>query len=198
MDKEITILIVIDIPAALKENTLENNIYLIDDGKAAGSARSEGNGTARLTTAMNGFYWADGSQACGIILNWLLMDVGSTPLMLSHRYDKDQLLTITKPTGLNHLSLYLTNISGEAVEKGIIFPAQYGTPSNSTEGLYWSATVDTNKPGTYTYRLEFLLSTMKEGEEGSRSFTHKGRIKVTNEPKRNGFTHAGVGFLPIG
>jgi hypothetical protein len=192
MDKEITILIVIDIPAALEENTLENNIYLMDDRKAAGS---EGCGTAQLTTAVNGFYWADGSQACGIILNWALTDVGAIPSMLSHRYDRNQFLMMTTSEELNSSSLYITNISGEAVEKGIIFPAQYGSPSNSSEGLYWSATVDTNKPGTYTYRLDLLLSME---DKGTKSFTHKGRIKVTNEPKRNGFTHAGTGVLPIG
>lgn len=44
---------------------------------------------------------------------------------------------------LSFLPPQISDITGEAVDKGVIFPAQYGTPVTLKDGWYWSATVDT-------------------------------------------------------
>jgi hypothetical protein len=83
MEKQITILTLIDIPSALAEQTLENNIYLLDSVKAEGST---GEGAPQLTTAVNGYSWIDGSQACEVVLNWFTTGIGALPITLSRAY----------------------------------------------------------------------------------------------------------------
>ncbi|KAF0814288.1 hypothetical protein IGB42_01189 [Andreprevotia sp. IGB-42] len=85
----------------------------------------------------------------------------------------------------------VTNITGEAVDKYVIFPAQYGSPDLFSKGLYWSATVDTNKVGTYAYTLHITLFNPyeKDGEVAWEpvALTFDSYINVTNEATRNGF-----------
>jgi hypothetical protein len=94
----------------------------------------------------------------------------------------------------------ITDIAGEAVDEKIIFPAQYGSPDLVTDGWYWSATVDTSRPGTYAYTMEIQLRELvwKDGwiwEPVCMSVDS--RIRVTTRPKRNGFTRMGIGMIPI-
>ncbi len=95
----------------------------------------------------------------------------------------------------------ITDITGEAVDKQIIFPAQYGSPDLVTDGWYWSASVDTSRPGTYSYTMEIHLRELTWGDGEwiwkSVRMTHDSQIKIITEPKRNGFTQAGLGTLPI-
>lgn len=70
----------------------------------------------------------------------------------------------------------ITDIYGEAVDKRIMYPAEYGSPDMVTDGWYWSATVDSSRPGTYAYTM---------------------RIQLHRLVRRNGFTKAGMGMLPI-
>jgi len=102
---------------------------------------------------------------------------------------------------LSNAAPVITGITGEAVDKQIIYPAQYGSPDLVTDGWYWSASVDTSRPGIYVYTMEIHLRepVWKHGgwlwEPVRMTFTSK--IKVTSLPKRNGFTQADVGLLPL-
>ncbi|MFJ8820785.1 hypothetical protein ACIREE_03280 [Streptomyces sp. NPDC102467] len=95
----------------------------------------------------------------------------------------------------------ITDIYGQAVDEKIMYPAEYGSPDLVTDGWYWSATVDSSRPGTYAYTMRIQLH--KLVQRGSETLwepvnmTCESKLKVTTEPKRNGFTGAGLGQLPI-
>ena len=95
----------------------------------------------------------------------------------------------------------ITDITGTAVDEKIIYPAQYGSPDMVSDGWYWSATVDTSRPGTYAYTLHIQLHELAErnGEHVWEpvDFTVGSRLIVSSDPKRNAFTQAGMGLLPI-
>jgi hypothetical protein len=85
----------------------------------------------------------------------------------------------------------ISNIAGEAVDLRVIYPAQYGSPDLFSDGLYWSATVDTNKVGHFAYTLYITLfySESTGGERTDRSVTlpYVAYINVTSEVATNGF-----------
>lgn len=95
----------------------------------------------------------------------------------------------------------ITDIYGEAVDEKIIYPAQYGSPDLKTDGWYWSATVDTSRPGTYTYTMAIQLHDLVQRDGRwiwePVSMTYDSRLRITTDPMRNGFTHAGTGYLPM-
>ncbi|MGW7414077.1 hypothetical protein [Streptomyces sp. NPDC054863] len=95
----------------------------------------------------------------------------------------------------------ITDIYGEAVDEKIMYPAEYGSPDMVTDGWYWSATVDTSRPGTYAYTMKIQLH--KLVEQGYEmlwepvNLTCESYLRITSEPKRNAFTGTGLGFLPV-
>jgi len=95
----------------------------------------------------------------------------------------------------------ITDICGEAVDEKIIYPAAYGSPDLVTDGWYWSATVDTSRPGTYAYTMEIQLHELaqRDGEMiwEPVNLTCRSTLRITSDPRRNGFTQAGTGYLPI-
>lgn len=96
----------------------------------------------------------------------------------------------------------VTDITGEAVEQQIIFPAQYGSPDLVNGGWYWSATIATSRPGIWTYTLHVLLQRPRAGADVSAEWerltlTCDASLDIRNHPMRNGFTGAGIGFLPM-
>ncbi|MFD9791574.1 hypothetical protein ACFWXK_11565 [Streptomyces sp. NPDC059070] len=95
----------------------------------------------------------------------------------------------------------ITDVFGAAVDEKIMYPAEYGSPDLVTDGWYWSATVDTSRPGTYAYSMRIQLHRLvQEGGEAlwqPVNLTCQSHIKVTSAPRRNAFTKAGVGMLPI-
>jgi len=263
MSQELTIIVLVDVQAALDANTLEGNIYLIDNLKDEGST---GEGTGELISAINGSHWCDGTQTCDIVINWLISGIGAIPLTLPRNYieyrskgiDDNWLRNIKKfhkstdsehqksllkkvditgivenigntnqlkdkhghyrdlkvktlnvfaepfdnkhhITNLSYLPPQITNITGQAVENKVLYPAQYGTPVQIKNGWYWSATVDTSKTGIHKYTLHLILYKYN-GEEESWSpveMQYDSMIRVTNAPQVNGFTNAAVGLLPI-
>jgi hypothetical protein len=60
MSQQLGIILLIDVVAAIEANTLEGNTYLFDNMKLQGS---EGLGTGKLISAINGTSYCDGSQA---------------------------------------------------------------------------------------------------------------------------------------
>jgi hypothetical protein len=85
----------------------------------------------------------------------------------------------------------ISNIAGEAVDLRVIYPAQYGSPDLFSAGLYWSATVDTNKVGHFAYTLYITLfyseSTGGEWTDCSVTLPYVAYINVTSEVATNGF-----------
>lgn len=95
----------------------------------------------------------------------------------------------------------INDITGQAVDEKIIYPAEYGSPDMVSDGWYWSATVDTSRPGTYSYTMHIQLHELAE-RNGTHvwepvDLTWESSIKVTSDPMRNAFTRQGVGVLPI-
>lgn len=218
MSRQITIMVMIDSEAAIAEGTLENNIYLIDSERQDGST---GEGTQYLTTAVGNGFYRDGSQAEEVVLNWCVTYIASAPPTLPRFYaaymrkkKRAAALTrlldgngVTPPAEIKLLrspedmetdfSPYISGISGEAVEKGVIFPAQYGTPVPVHGGWYWSASVSTYQPGVYKYKLHITLSRRNKGKTEAVEMTHEAYIRIDTAPQRNGFTGGGIGFIPI-
>ncbi|MEV0124657.1 hypothetical protein AB0I16_24535 [Streptomyces sp. NPDC050703] len=95
----------------------------------------------------------------------------------------------------------ITDIYGEAVDAKIMYPAEYGSPDMVTDGWYWSATVDTSRPGTYSYMMRIQLHKLAQVNGELRwepvNLTCASALKISSEPRRNAFTKAGVGPLPI-
>ncbi|MFF1692736.1 hypothetical protein ACFVXC_03820 [Streptomyces sp. NPDC058257] len=95
----------------------------------------------------------------------------------------------------------ITDIYGEAVDSKIMYPAEYGSPDLVTDGWYWSATVDTSRPGTYSYvmriQLHKLVGLNGELRWEAVDLVCPSTLKITSEPRRNAFTKAGMGMLPI-
>ena len=85
----------------------------------------------------------------------------------------------------------IADIAGEAVDLRVIYPAQYGSPDLFSDGLYWSATVDTNKVGHFAYTLYITLfySEPVDGKMTACSVTlpYVAYINVTNAMATNGF-----------
>ncbi|MDJ0511021.1 MAG: hypothetical protein QNJ64_17460 [Crocosphaera sp.] len=275
MSQQLGIILMVDVEAAIKADTLKGNSYLFDNMKLQGS---EGQGTDSLVSAVNGSHWFDGSQANEQVLNWLPYGVGSLPPTIPKSFlidksknsdlkaldDFEQLVDRVEKTekdkftnvasiinelkkiagskgkktkvkskrkthkrdlgasgqklmdvtgqlvdasneeevpAINSLNPIITDITGEAVDKKIIYPAAYGSPDLVTDGWYWAASVDTSKPGTYAYTMHVQLYklALDEGEWTwvPVDLTCDAYLKVSNGPKVNGFTGAGVGMLPI-
>lgn len=104
-------------------------------------------------------------------------------------------------TGINNRAPIITDVSGEAVDKNVIYPALYGSPDMISDGWYWSASIDTTRPGTYGYTMHVqLYEFIYRAGTWVWQPVHMAvdsKIRITNRPKRNGFTRSGLGFLPI-
>ncbi len=272
MSQQLGIILMVDVNSAVQDGSLEDNSYLFDNMKLQGS---EGLGTGKLISAINGSHWSDGSQGNEQVLNWLPYGVGSLPPTIPKSFlvDKSknsdfemiekfqgllkdgesrfsdiasmlkemkeisqnagmktkvrskhskgrkrnigaagqkimdvtgQLINFTDDSSIpeiNSLNPIITNITGEAVDKGIIYPAAYGSPDMVTDGWYWAASVDTSRPGIYAYTMHVQLYKLVV-ENGEWTWvpvdmTCDAYIKVSNAPKVNGFTGHGSGLLPI-
>lgn len=272
MSQQLGIILMVDVNAAVQAGTLEDNVYLFDNMKLQGS---EGLGTGKLISAINGSHWSDDSQANEQVLNWLPYGVGSLPPTIPKSFlvDKsknsdfemiekfmglvqdgharfsdvtsmlEEMKQISRSGGvktkvrskrgrgrkrnigaagqkimdvtgqlvdmpddstipeINSLNPIITGITGEAVDKGIIYPAAYGSPDMVTDGWYWAASVATSRPGTYAYTMHVQLYKLAV-EDGEWTWapvdmTCDAYIKISNDPKVNGFTGHGIGLLPI-
>lgn len=113
----------------------------------------------------------------------------------------------------------ITDITGEAVDEQIIFPAAYGSPDMVTDGWYWAASIATSRPGIYAYtmhvrlydivwssnkRLKRVCNTANKVHNNKKILRYKpidltceASINITSDPKINGFTRSGIGTLPI-
>ncbi|MFC4907775.1 hypothetical protein [Actinomadura gamaensis] len=105
------------------------------------------------------------------------------------------------PAAYDYPTPVITGITGPAVEEKVIYPAQYGSPDMVYDGWYWAATVDTSRPGTYAYTMHVQLHQLHQ-DDGELVWEPVdvecgSSLKVIKDPKRNAFTGAGVGTLPL-
>lgn len=256
MNQQITILVVVDVEAALTQDSLENNLYLIDNLKNDGS---KGIGSNNLTTIINGTHWLDKSQASEVIINWQPISIASLPSTLGNSYHKhhssiqltncigeiDKLVSHEKikksairdkidsipqvyyiegkggnliATNIKVLDIIgnplkekkdvpsynppqINNITGEAVSREVIFPAQYGSPISMKDGFYWSASVDTSKEGIHSYSMQITLydTIIKQGKFilVPKFFEFNANLQISTHPMVNGFTKGALSYLPI-
>jgi hypothetical protein len=250
MPAQVSILLLIDTNAAIETGSLNDHIYLIDNMSHGGST---GQGTGRLITAINGTYYADGSQADELVLNWLSFSISSAPPTLPKSYsnlrtnmlqrDLSQRLIASLQAGARAMSTmdtrvpvlkqtpqtdtgataiavldkrgemvsesadssdvaqpapFIIGIFGEAVEKGIIYPALYGSPDENTSGLYWAATVSSYSPGIYKYTLMVrLYRLLSDGALSHFDLPYTSYIQVGAYPRVNGFSGGTVAELRL-
>lgn len=102
---------------------------------------------------------------------------------------------------VSSISPIITDITGEAVDKKVMYVAEYGSPELVTDGWYWCGSVDSSKTGTYAYTMHIQLHQLSWIDEEwiwvPVDMSIDAYINVTNNPKVNGFTHADKGMLPI-
>jgi len=102
-----------------------------------------------------------------------------------------------------YLPPIITNITGEAVDSGVIFSAQYGSPSLSTRGWYWCASVNTATAQEYSYTVHVTLFNLVLGQGDKTSFwepvqmSFDSSILISREAMKNGFTGGADSYLPI-
>jgi len=233
MNKQITIGIMIDVDAALREGRLMKDLYMVDSESHYGS---RGEGSGRLVTHIDNGYLIDGRQAEAVTLNWFLTGVENLPSSLPRYFTlrnrgKKYIESISSMSGgkdatkdfaillaeamypksltansvmenlgfddIPSFRLNLVDITGEAVDKGIIYPARYGTPVPIDEGWYWSAAVNTSAPGIYSYIMHIDLYRHGKQQDKPVRMSHEAFIEIVDAPQRNGFTDAGTGILPL-
>lgn len=102
---------------------------------------------------------------------------------------------------IHQLPPIITDITGEAVDEGILYPAQYGTPIPINAGWYWSATASTLRPGVYSYTMHIrvykLIFAGGQPIWQDKDMTYDSQIRVRKRQMVNGFTGGGIGLLPI-
>ena len=79
-----SIVVLIDVEAALAESRLENNFYLIDNTRALGS---KGEGSAEIVSSVVGVHNADGSPAAEAVLNWIGYGISALPPTLPRSHN---------------------------------------------------------------------------------------------------------------
>lgn len=94
----------------------------------------------------------------------------------------------------------IQRIGGEAVEKQVIFPAQYGSPEFFSDGLYWSASVNPATLGVFHYTMWITLNYSRRDSEGrvtdhSVTLPHDAWIKISTGALRSGFSEINVNMV---
>lgn len=79
-----SIVVLVDVEAALAESSLEGNAFLIDNTRALGS-RDEGQAT--LDSSVVGLHNPDGSPAAEAVLNWIGYGISALPPTLPRSYN---------------------------------------------------------------------------------------------------------------
>lgn len=112
-----------------------------------------------------------------------------------------QPMTVAEVMAGGHIAPVLVDITGQAVDDEVIFPAQYGSPDSDSAGWYWSATVDTHKVGLHRCDLHIMLYRPRlEGhmiQWDPEIYTVGMDLVVNQVEQTNGFTGAAIGYLPL-
>lgn len=268
MGQQLGIVVMIDIPAAIESNTLEGNIWLVDNGGWDGST---GQGSPNLVSALD---VTDAQFDPGnAVLNWIPIGIGTIPISVPQSfflYDGDRRALAQRPLPALHQRIFpvrirnlmgdevnikhpehlareapqadpqmplsargyvdpgvarfrrtgasrvaqpgdqdlayypdpaILRIHGEALDAGVIYPAQYGSPEMFSRGLYWSAAVDPARLGLYRYTIEIGLYYSRRDADGKVVddwviLSHDAWIKISTGAPRNGFPGAVLALCP--
>jgi hypothetical protein len=79
-----SIVVLIDVEAALADSSLEDNFFLIDNTRALGST---GEGSADMVSAVVGVHNRDGSPAAEAVLNWIGYGISALPPTLPRSHN---------------------------------------------------------------------------------------------------------------
>ena len=165
---------------------------------AAGSNESPANLIARLRPPQySSIRYPSGQRSEVVLLDYLGQPVPAT-------FDTSEMPSRRAEAGVAQIPPIITGISGEAVEKGIIYPAQYGSPDLVNGGWYWSATVATFSPRVWSYTLHIVVYRLVHDAATQQALwdpvpmSIDAKLNILNRPMRNGFTGGGTGLLPIG
>jgi len=212
--QQLAIVVMIDVAAAIRAGKLDDHIYLIDNNKDEGST---GHGTAHLVSAIDATRVR--TQADTQVLNWLAFAIGGLPPTVPKTFfvdpararlpgrvseghaDRVKIIDVTgmavDAEGKGHPPPpVITRITGEAVDRGVIFPGEYGSPDPISDGRYWSATVNPHAAGRFAYTMHLTLFHRSGGGWTSVPMTWDAHITVRTEELRNGFCDTAV-VLPV-
>ena len=112
---------------------------------------------------------------------------------------------LTEGNSLYSIPPKVTGITGEAVDRGVIFPGEYGSPDPAPHqsGWYWSAAVNTNMIGLFSYTMHFEIGylSVTDADEGeyehvSVALTHDASLNIEIDYLENGFSR-GPTVLPM-
>lgn len=97
----------------------------------------------------------------------------------------------------------ILRIHGEALDAGVIFPAQYGSPEVFSRGLYWSASVDPARLGLYRYTMEIALYYSRRDASGTVIddwviLSHDAWIMISTGAPRSGFPAVTLDLMASG
>jgi len=206
--QQLGIVVMIDVAAAIGAGRLDDHIYLVDNNRSEGST---GEGTARLVSAIDATRIH--TQGHAQVLNWLAFGIGGLPPTVPKTFFVNP-AAATGPRLPGKISEahaarvkvidvtgtavdaegkgfapppVITRITGEAVDKCVMFPGEYGSPDPISDGRYWSATVNPNAVGLFAYTMHITLFHRSDGAWKGVPMTWDAHIDVRKEEVRNGF-----------
>ena len=121
---QISIIVVIDIETALKENTLEGNAYLIDNTQAFAPPffpRHE-----RVTYA-RGTHTANGAQASEVVLNWIYVGVAGLPTTLPRDFSR----RFSQGANKNHLLAAIKSARNPGAIAKLLAEDEHNAPTSN-------------------------------------------------------------------
>lgn len=128
MNNQLSVVIGIDVEAALNTNSLSGNVHCFDTSDA--SAQQSFDGSSHTTNVID-----------NQIVNWLAQGID----WLNPEYS----------------GAYISAIKGEAVDKRVLFPTLYDSPSLLNRGYWWGGMVVAREPGVYQYTLTIALNKVR-------------------------------------
>jgi hypothetical protein len=125
MNNQLSVVLQIDIEAALKAKSLAGNVYCIDTSDR--STPETLDSSTFITNVID-----------NQVVNWLVVGID------------------WKQDGAYYAEV--KDIKGEAVDKGVLFPTLYDSPSVMGRAYWWGGMVVARVPGIYKYTMTIRLS----------------------------------------
>ncbi|MCX6461372.1 MAG: hypothetical protein NTZ03_13830 [Actinobacteria bacterium] len=216
----------IDVAQTLADRSVIGNAFLVDAKLDEPALNSLGDHQdSELFIRCTGVHHPDGSVLDEITLNWVIGGIASKPGVIAGSMKWGRIEGAPEPlsgsglvgnsvAGLDGLPLtpeeidrggflppFIADITGQAVDDGVIFPARYGSPDLSTDGWYWSAVVDTHRVGTHHATMHIgVFRAVMDGDRPAwepELYPCELHFEVDQIVAVNGFTGALAGYLPL-
>lgn len=124
MNNQLSVVLQVDIEAALKAKSLAGNVYSIDTSDR--STPETLDSSTFITNVID-----------NQVVNWLVVGID----WKNEAYYAE-----------------VKDIKGEAVDKGVLFPTLYDSPSVAGRAYWWGGMVVARVPGIYKYTMTISLS----------------------------------------